>query len=279
MQNFAINGGTLNGDPEVWIDDSSASLVVQAAGSMAIGLVLSGAAQTRVASDLSLSFMAKLEGYAPVLLSADGVLTNGLVIGGAAPIQLKASGDFLRWVMIEGVSPTVVDLTGDIQVVPAISATFALVLSTELDLHVATGQHLEGLLPVVLGAGLDAHVAHSRRLSGLMPVELAGIGYGRLLMTSPTGAAAIKVSGQGDARLGAKLSLEGSASIGLYARGYLDSWHYVYAGGDFDIGILARAEKHGTPNIPGYYIGAPVIRLLRVGEESRQFTVPAERRV
>lgn len=279
MQNFAINGGLLNGDPEVWIDTSSASVVLQAAGSVANGLVLSGAAQVRVASDLSLSYMAKLEGSAPIQLDADGVLTNGLVLGGAAAIELKTSGDFLRWVMIQGVTPTVVDLSGDLQVVPAISATFSLVLNSTLDLHVATGQHLEGLLPVVLDADFDAHVAHSRRLSGLMPVQLAGIGYGRLLMTSPPGAAAIQLKANGDSRFGAKLSLEGSATVGLYARGYLDSWHYVYAGAAFEIGILARAEKHGTPNIPGYYVEAPAIRALRVGEETRRFTVPAERRV
>lgn len=279
MQNFAINGGLLNGDPEVWIDSASANVVVQAAGSLANGFVLSGAAQVRVASDLSLSLMAKLEGFAPVQLYASGVLTNGLVIGGAATVALNASGDFLRWVMIEGVTPTVVDLSGDIQVVPAISATFSLVLASSLDLHVATGQHIEGLLPIVVGADLDAHIAHSRRLSGLMPVQLAGIGYGRLLMASPPGAAAIQVKGFGDGRFGAKLSIEGSASVGLYARGYLDSWHYVYAGGAFEIGILARAEKHGTPNIPGYYVEAPVLRALRVGEEARRFTVPAERRV
>lgn len=279
MQNFAINGGLLNGDPEVWIDSSSASVALQAAGSVANGLVLSGAAQVRAASTLSLSFMAKLSGSAPVRVDASGVLTNGLVLAGSAPVQLMASGNFLRWVMIQGVTPTVVDLSGDLQVVPAISATFSLVLDSTMDLHVATGQHLEGLLPVVLEADFDAHIAHSLRLSGLMPVQLAGIGYGRLLMMSPPGAAAIQIKGGGDARFGAKLSIEGSATVGLYARGYLDSWHYVYADAAFEIGILARAEKHGIPNIPGYYVEAPLQRALRVGEEARRFNVPAERRL
>lgn len=279
MQNFAINGGLLNGDPEVWSDSATASVVLQSSGDGMRGLVVSGDAQVVVASSLSLALMAKLSGTAGITVSTSGVLTNGLSLVGSSQVRLSTSGDFMRWVMIQGVTPTVVDLSGDIQVVPAISATFSIVFGADLDLKVSTGQHLEGYLPVVLSANLDAHIARSRQLTGLMPVQLAGIGYGRLQMTSPPGTAAVRLMGAGEARFGAKLALEGKASIGLYARGYLDSWHYVYAGGDFKIGILARAEKHGTPNIPGYYVEAPAIRALRVGEEGRRFTVPAERRV
>jgi hypothetical protein len=279
MQNFAINGGTLNGDPEVWIEASSASVVFQAAGDGMRGIVLSGAAQVRAAASLSLAYQAKLSGAAGVRVSSSGVLTRGLSLVGAAKVQLKTTGDFLRWVMIEGATPTVVEVTGDIQVVQAISATFTLVVRAGLDLHVARGQKLEGLLPVVLASSFQAYSVPATLLSGHTSVQLNGIGRGNLLIASPPGAAAIQLTGKGDARLGAKLSLEGSAVIQTYARGYLESWHYVYAEGSASIAITARAEKHGIPIIPGYYVEAPVMRALRVGEEARRFTVPAERRV
>jgi hypothetical protein len=172
-----------------------------------------------------------------------------------------------------------VDLSGDIAVVPAISATFTLVLAAGLDLHVATSQKIEGYLPVVLSSSFQAYSVPGTLLTGQAAIQLAGIGNGNLFMASPPGSAAIRLKADGAARFGAKLSLEGSAVIETYARGYLESWHYVYAEGSASIDILARAEKHGIPNIPGYYIEAPAMRALRVAEEARWFTVPAERRV
>ena len=279
MQNFAINGGLLNGDPEVWFDDSSASVVVQAAGVGMRGIVLSGAAPVALGASLPLAFMAKLSGSAGVRLLSSGVLTNGLSLVGSAPVQVKTTGDFIRWVMIEGVTPTVIDLSGDIAVVPSISATFTMTMSAALDLHVAAGRKLEGMLPVVLASSFQAYSVPATLLSGHASVQLNGIGRGNLVIASPPGAAAIQFTCAGDARLGAKLSLEGSAVIETYARGYLESWHYVYAEGSASIAVAARAEKHGIPIIPGYYVEAPVMRALRVGEEARRFTVPAERRV
>ncbi|MNF60947.1 hypothetical protein D3C87_1210400 [compost metagenome] len=279
MQNFAINGGTLNGDPEVWFDDSFANVVVQTAGSVANGFVLSGAAPVSIGSSLSLAYMAKLSGQAGVSLSASGSLILGLSLVGAAQVKLKTTGDFLRWVMIQGVTPTVVGLSGDIAVVPAISATFALVLKADLDLHIAVGHKIEGVLPVVIDSTFQAYSVPATLLSGAAAVQLAGIGKGNLIVTSPPGAAAIELKSNGDARIGAKLSLEGSVEIGIYARGYLESWHYVYAEGSAMIDIMARAETHGIPIIPGYYIEAPAMRAMRVAEEARLFKVQAERRI
>ena len=279
MQNFAINGGALNGDPEVWIDDTALSVAIQAAGEGMRGIVLSGAAQTRLSASLSLAFMAKLSGSAGISVSAGGVLTYGVSLVGTAPVRVGFSGHGLRWVMIAGTTPTVVDLAGDIAVVPGISATFTLVLSADLDLHVATSHEIEGRMPVVLAASLKGYRVPATLLAGQAAVQLAGIGKGSLAIASPPGSATIHIDADGAARLGAKLSLEGVAIIETYARGYLESWHYVYAEGSASIDIMARAEKHGTPNIPGYYIEAPAMRALRVAEEARRFTVPAERRV
>lgn len=316
MQNFAINGGLLNGDPEVWIEDSFANVVVQAAGGVMLGRSLIGTAPVRVSSSLSLSYLAKLSGTAPVRVTANGILANGLSLIGAANVQIKTTGDFLRWVMIQGYTPTAVDLSGDIAVVPAISATFTLVTSAGLDLKVAEGIDVSGYAPVVVSSRFQAYSVPATRLSGLAAVQYAGIGTlnritkigndfsaeinaaafsgylgaevdgmalgaiglnddGLVRMTYP----GPRIGLSGDARLGAKIQLEGSTGIELYARGSLDQWHYVYAGGSASIAVMAKAERHGTPNIPAYYVEAPAIRALRVSEEHRRFIVPAERRV
>lgn len=279
MQNFALNGGELNGDPKVWIDDSSANVVFQAAGEGMRGIVLDGAAPVVLASSLSLALQAKLEGSAAFHVEASGALMNGLSLAGSAPVVVQASGEAVRWAMLQGYTPTVVALDGDIAVVPSISATFSVVFGGDLDLKVATGQHIVGYLPVVLKAGFEAYSVPATRLEGFAGVQFAGIGQGILLITSPPGSASIQFKANGDGRFGAKILLEGSAEIGFYARGYLGSWHYVYAEGYASIDVLARAEKHGTPIIPGYYVEAPAIRALRVGEETRRFNVAAERRV
>ncbi len=279
MQNFAFNGGLLNGDPEVWVDGASVSVVIQAAGEVMQGLTLSGLSQVALSADLSLAYMAKLAGAAGISFSAAGILTNGLSLVGTAPVALAVSGDVLRWVMLEGSTPTVLSLDGDIVAVPAISATFALIMNADLDLHVAVGRKLEGYVPVALAAGFQAYSVRATALSGMAAVEFAGIGYGNLIVTLPPGVAALELGADGDTRLGAKLALEGSVIIETYARGYLEILHYVYAEGSAALEILSRAETHGIPTIPGYYVEAPLMRALRVGEEARRFTVPAERRV
>lgn len=279
MQNFAINGGALNGDPEVWIDDSSASVVFQAAGEGMRGAMGAGTAQWSIVSSGALALHARLEGQAGVVFGSSGSITYGVSLVGEAPIQVGASLDGLRWVMLAGQAPTVLELNGDIQVVPAISATFVMMLSSVLDLHVANGQHIEGSAPIEVRAGLDANAAKSLRLVGYAPIELAGIGYPSLTIQSPPGAGSIQFNAAGDARFGSKIGLEGAAELSLFSVADLGVLHYVYAEGVAGIGIIAEAAKHGIPNIPGLYVEAPPIRVLRVGEEVRRFIVPAERRI
>lgn len=278
MQNFAINGGALNGDPEVWIDSSSVSLVVLAAGEGMRGIVVGGTAPVVMLASLPLAFQAKLEGKADVRASLSGVLTNGVTLIGAAGVKLGATMQGLRWVMFQGVAQAHVEATGDIVAVPSVSATFSMVLRGDLDLKVSTGRQIAGTLPIVLRTALQGYSVRATPLVGQAAVQFAGIGRGNLMVSSPPGEALIRVRADGAARFGAVLDLEGSFEIGTYARGYLESWHHVYAEGSVQIRVQARAEKHGTPIIPGYYVEAPAMRALQVAEETRRFIVPAERR-
>lgn len=279
MQNFAINGGTLNGDPEVWIDDASLAVALQADGVVMLGLTLDGSAQVVAAADLSLAFQAKLEGLAGVVLDAAGQLTYGVSLVGASPVVVSTSGDVVRWGMIQGEAATVLAADGDLQIVPPVSATFDIVAGGDLDLRAATGHQGEGFAPIVMAADLQAYVTPATILSGIASIEAAGLGQGNLVIASPPGEAGIVFAADGAARYGAKLSLEGDAVLELYSRGCLDVWHYVYADGEAAIQLMAMAASHGMPIIPSQYVAAPIARALRVGEEPRRFIVPAERRL
>lgn len=278
MQKFAINGGLLNGDPEVWIDAATASVSVQAAGVGMRGSLLNGAAQVRVGAVLALAYMAKLSGSAGVRFSAVGQITYGRMLAGDAKVQVKLAGNFTRWAMLEGLAPTEVIAEGDIGVSASIGATFSVVLRAGMAPNIASSRKLEGFMPIFVKAGFQAYSVPATQLAGKALVQLAAIGRGNLFIASPPGFAAIRFNASADSRFGAKLSIEGAAVVETFARGDLKSWHYVYAEGAATVSLLARAEIHGTPIIPGFYVEAPVMRALRVSEDNRRFTVPAERR-
>lgn len=279
MQNFAINGGTLNGDPEVWIDDSSASVVFQAAGDGMRGAMGAGTAQCSIVSSGALALQAKLEGGASVTWAASGSITYGVSLVGSAPFQVNASLQGVRWAMLEGQAPTEFYADGDVQVVPAISATFVMTLASDLDLHVATGHHGEGITPIVFQSSFDAIVAKGARLEGYAPIVTAGIGYPALTITSPAGEGSIQFTSAGDARIGSKIGLEGVADLSLFAVADLGVLHYVYAEGSASIHVAVKAETHGVPSIPSDYFPAPSGRYFYVMGERRHFIVPKDREV
>jgi len=279
VQNFAIAGGVLNGDPEVWIDEAVASLSLQAAGDVMRGHLLAGSAQMAMQASLPLSLHARITGGASMSMAASGSLLRGATLSGTASMQMAAAGDFTRWVMLEGLAPLEFDADGDIVVVESISATFSMELRASGDIRVARAHQLEGTAQIELGADLKAWAVPATPLAGHAVMELASIGYGALRIMSPPGVAIMEFAAHGAARLGAKVPLEGSAVMGLYARGDLGKFRYVFLEGTATLELAAWAEKIGVPAFPDHYVEAPKIRTLRLTEETRRFTVPAERRL
>ena len=279
MQNFAIAGGVLNGDPEVWIEEAVASLSLQAAGDVMRGHMLAGDAQMAMQASLPLSLHARITGGASMSMAASGSLIRGATLAGDAVMQMGAAGDFTRWVMLEGLAPVEFYAEGDIKVVESVSATFSMELRATGDIRVARSHQLEGSATIELDAGLKAWSVPATPLSGRAVMEFASIGYGALRIMSPPGVATLELAAHGAARLGAKVPLEGSAVMGLYARGDLGKFRYVFLEGTATMELAAWAEKIGRPAFPDHYVEAPKIRTLRLTEETRRFTVPAERRL
>lgn len=258
MQNFAINGGTLNGDPEVWMPDSLASLAIQAAGDGMRGALLEGSSTVELAADCDLLVWVLLEGQASV--------------------ELAAAGEGLRWVMIEGQVPIELVASGDVGVVQALSATFVMDFRLSGDITVAQAVKLEGGSALRLAANGSAGKAKTSLLSGVAPLVFAAGGRGALVIDSPPGTAAIKLLAQGAARLGAKVPLEGAAAILLYARGSAAQWRYVFAEGTAAIELRAASLQAGIPPIPAEYVEAPASRIIIVPRDARECRVPRENR-
>lgn len=279
MQNFAIDGGVLNGDPEVWIDEAIASIEIQAAGDVMRGHMLAGSAQMLMQADLPLSLHARISGFANMSMAASGSLVRGATLNGGASLQVGASGDFTRWVMLEGLAPVEIYADGEINVVESVSATFSIELRAGGDIRVARSHQLKGTAQIETRADLKAWSVPATHLAGYAVMEFASIGHGALVIQSPPGVATIELQAHGSARLGAKVPLDGAASIEIYARGDLGKFRYVWLEGSAAIEVQAWTEKTGKPVIPGYYVEAPKMRTLRLTEETRRFTVPAERRL
>lgn len=280
MQNFVLDGGTLNGDPQVWIEQTSASLSLQGSGEVLRGAAGVGTASVAFAGDGILGMHARLTGSAQVAMQGAGsILRGGYVVGNTAGVSFAAKGDFTRWVMIEGLSPVEFEAEGEIDVVSPVSGYFPIQFRVEGDGHVAKSHEIEGYAPIEVRTRMEGHVAKSAHVAGAARIELAAIGQPALRVMSPPGSAVVEFALHGAARLGARVSLEGDALIEFYGRGYSTKWHYVFAEGSAAIEIAARAEKFGLPVIPDHYVAAPLIRLLRVNEETRRFIVPAERRL
>lgn len=258
MQSFALAGGVLAGDPQVWIDQTVASI--------------------ELSSSLPLALHARLSGDAGIAMEADGSLLRGATLLGDATIQLAAEGDFTRWVMIESLAPIELYVDGDILVVEGISATFTIEVRASGSLRVAKSHQLSGNAPIVVDAGFQPWVATSARLCGAAVMEVAGIDHGALVIQSPPGAAKIELKASGGARLGGKVRVEGSAVIELYARGSLDRFRYVWLEGEASIEVRAFSAKIGIPPIPSYYIPAPNSRTFYATKDRPDMAVPHQRR-
>jgi hypothetical protein len=279
VNTHSINATELNGSIEIWSDDGSADLVLQADGELAIGLGLQGTADIVATTALIPSLQLITSGSASVVLTLDGEALYGRAAIGSATVTITADGDGTRWTFGESAMAVAWSFDGEGQVVPPISSSFDVVWSAELDAVVAVVQQGVGDLSLVLTAGLDEKVAKSVGLAGEAQLIMGMAASAYAIIQAPSGQASFVFDASGSARFGEKVYGEGAAAIETSVRGDLESRHYVYAEGSVDLAILLVAEKHGIPTIPGYYVEAPVMRALRVTEEARRFTVPAERRI
>jgi hypothetical protein len=282
MNRFALDGGVLNGDPQVLMGDEVVALALGLDGSIANGIVGQGAFPLHLDTLGDLNMLAALEGTATIDSAASGVLMIGVTLIGQSDTVLTLQGDLIRWGMIVGQADVVVGLDGDIVVVPPISATFTVQLEGVLDLHIAKGQQIIGTLPVVLDGVLDGWVGHGLEIEsppGNIQIEVGQWGTANLIAQSAPAEFPTVLRLDGAGRLGAHPELSGYLPLSTHVQCELTVWHYVYASGELSIQLKLVDNAYGLPALPpDHYIEAPSIRILRVGAEHRGFLVPPDRR-
>lgn len=276
MNRFVLNGAALNGSIEKWIEETSASVVVQADGQLATGLALVGDAAVSFSATLEPSVWRPGQGTASVVFDGTGELTYGRTLIGDADIVLAADGDGTRWTFGEGAAPVEFIVDGDGQVVAPTSGIATIVFEATLDARVATVHQGEGRADVVFDCLLEPWTAKQGKIEGIAEIVLAAEGEGYRIMQSPPGYAEVRFDAAGDARLGGKVYLEGDAAFGIMARGSIGSLHYVYGEGEASIEFKAGAVSAGKAVIPDDYVPAPVARTITVQRAARSHSVARE---
>jgi len=257
---FAINAAALNDSNEVWSWYGASELVASSDAEPALWL----------RPDLD---------EAAVAVATEGEGLYGRAGEGDAFIVLSADGEGTRWVIGASDAGILLEAIGEGVAVGTSNAYFPIAFTSTLIPYVAGTVQLEGAGAIRLDTSARYRIPGTVYLSAKSSIHVGAAGAGFLILDAPGMDVELLTRADGAARLGGKLQGEGRSTIQVYSRGALDSRHYVYAEGSAAILLQAIDAKAGIPPIPDHYIAAPAIRSLRINNEPRLFTVPAERRL
>lgn len=279
MNLFAVNAAEVNGSIEVWSWYGDAALSVDAEGELSIGLTMSGDAQVVTAGELepSLRLIPNLVA-SQIQVASAGEAIYGRSIEGAASISLSATGDGTRWTFGESAADIVFALTGDATVVQPAAGSFSVVVSSTMDGTVSTVRLIEGSVQIEVRSEFAPRFARPQYLVADTSIVLASIACPHLVIDAPEAEASIQAAAEGDARLGAKLYLDGMASFEIAARGEIGSLHYVRGEGDAQVVITASMSQAGKPQLPTDYVEAPRARTFVIPRDTRALSVERENR-
>lgn len=115
-------------------------------------------------------------------------------------------------------------------------------------------------------------------LESMVQQWLHSLGRLRRDSYSSSGRATIQISGAGELRDGAKIYLEGKASVfvEVYSRGILGGIRYRYLESDAAMQIISSWSPVGHQVPPDVYIPAQQERVLFVDRDNRVIVVPTE---
>ena len=210
--------------------------------------------------------------------TAGGVLRQAK-IGGASGFVVDASGSMLRKAMLVGMSDLEVDMTGAIKLFVAPRGLFQLQVSAQAQAGVSHSRQLDGKQARVYLSGQSfERVTQATMLESLVQQWLHSLGSLKRDSYSSAGTASIQITGAGELREGAKINLEGEASVfvEVYSRGILGGIRYRYLESDAAMQIISSWRPVGHPVPPDVYIPAQQERVLFVDRDDRVIVVPAE---
>ena len=282
MNDFALDDGELNGQPEVWLDtESTAQAVLALSGGVSKARFVESTTQIQFSSILKAAIGVGLKSAAGYGLTVSAWLPPSVRKGlaGGAQEQIAGSAEPLRHAKLNGISEIELILNGGIRSLGLVRTIFELTIDASAEARVA--KSVQGS-PYPAGVFINAESHEDVRLAAMLESKvqhwLHSIGELRLDSYSSTGVATVELKGSGSIRTGAKVKLDGTASvfIELYSRGTLGGIRYRYLTGDAAINMLSSWSPTGHPEQPDFYIPAQDERVLFATRDDRMLEVPRE---
>ena len=253
--------------------------VVDSSGSMLRKAMLGGMSDFDVVLSGAILRQAKIGGLYDLDLDLSGDALRQAMLGGLSGLGLGMSGDVLRHAMLGGMSDFGVNMSGAIKLFVAPRGLFQLQVSAQAQAGVSHSRQLDGKQARVYLSGQSfERVTKATMLESLVQQWLHSLGGLRRDSYSSTGTAIIQISGAGELRDGAKINLEGEASVfvEVYSRGILGGIRYRYLESDAAMQIISAWNPVGHPVSPDVYIKAQQERVLFVDRDDRVIVVPTE---
>ena len=188
----------------------------------------------------------------------------------------ELNGQSEVWLDTESTAQAVLALSGGVNKARFVESTTKVQFSSSIKPAIRVG--LKSASGVLINAESHEDVRLAAMLESKVQHWLHSIGELRLDSYSSTGVATVELKGSGSIRAGAKIKLDGTASvfIELYSRGALGGIRYRYLSGESAINILSSWSPTGHPEQPDFYIPAQDERVLFATRDDRTLEVPME---
>lgn len=282
MNDFALNDGELDGQPEVWLDvESPAPASISLSGGVNKARFVESLAPMQMSSSLKLAVMAGLQSAAGHSLSVSAWMPPSVRkhLDGLASERLNSDGVLLRRAMVYGLSDVELLLDGDIRFFVPPRALFKLELGASADVMVSRAIQLDCKSAMTMvGAEVMERTTPATMLESRVKQWIHGLGALRRDSYSATGSAQVAIASSGWIRTGGKVKIDGTASvfIELYSSGILGGIRYRYLSGEAALSLLSSWSPTGHPKQPDFYIPAQDERVLYAIRDDRTLVVPME---
>ena len=282
MNDFALDDGELNGQSEVWLDtESTAQAVLSLSGGVSKARFVESTTQIQFSSNLKAAIIVCLKSAADYGLTVSAWLPPSVRKGlsGGAQEQIDGSAELLRQAKLNWLAEIELILNGGIRSLGLERTIFELTIDASAEAIVS--KSVQGFpSPACLFINAESHedVRLATMLESKVQHWLHSIGVLRRDSYSSTGVATVELKGSGSIRTGAKVKLDGTASvfIELYSRGTLGGIRYRYLTGDAAINMLSSWSPTGHPEQPDFYIPAQDELVLFATRDDRMLDVSRE---
>ena len=282
MNDFAIDDGELNGQPEVWLTtESPAKFSLSLSGGVNKARFIQSVAATNVASSFNANLRIGLKSATGYRISLSALLPPSVrkYLSISAVKRVESSGGVLRHAKIGGLSGFDVDSSGGVLRHAKIGGLSGFDVDAQAKAGVSNSRQLDGKQARVCLSGQSfERVTKATMLESRVQQWLHSLGILRRDSYSSAGTASIQIYGAGELRDGAKINIEGEASVfvEVYSRGILGGIRYRYLESDAAMQIISSWSPVGHPVPPDVYIPAQQERVLFVDRDDRVIVVPAE---